>query len=228
MGKTTKKKASKSLAEQLDSPEGKKKTADANAAMAAALKGGKSKGKKPKTGGRASDNYCKACDIVFSDRALYLGHICAGHAEGASSSSSKKSNGAVVREPVARKQYKMDLPVKVSAEEAEKAGHLMAKDYREREALVEERRNAMIAFRKRFDAVDERLAAHCETFENQTKKIQVKVEERLTVETNEIEIVRLDTGEVVEKRTAKPDDRQEALFPEVAEPDPFGDEEAFS
>jgi hypothetical protein len=122
-----------------------------------------------------------------------------------------KTSDPVLREPVVRREFKMDLPVPISPEEATKAGHAMVREIRRREQLDEERREAMAEFRDRRAAIDEKCKELADSFENGTKKISVRVREELIVETNEIQVIRIDTGEVVERRAAKAEDRQETL-----------------
>jgi hypothetical protein len=130
-----------------------------------------------------------------------------------------KKKKARVRESTVRRTYMMDLPVRISEEESIKCGHQMVREIRKREALDEERREANAQFRQRREAIDAREKELAESFENHTKKAPVKVEEHLIVETNEVKIIRIDTGEVVETKTADAQDRQETLFGESDEPD---------
>jgi len=138
--------------------------------------------------------------------------------KGAAKATAKsKANGAgkpLLRQPVEGKEYELDLAVPISATEARACGHLMAVKIVERTNYLERRRSIMANLRKEGDAIDEALKELAESFEKHTKKVAVRVRERLIVETNEVEIVRLDTGEVVKRRTASPGDRQQELFAE--------------
>jgi len=124
-----------------------------------------------------------------------------------------ESNGTPpLRQPVERKHYMMDLPVKVGREQVEQAAEEFAAAYSEREATLEERREAMAGFKETLTGIDERMKRLRDTVQKHTTLQPVEVVERLIVETNAVEVVRLDTGEIVETKTASAEDRQESLF----------------
>lgn len=142
--------------------------------------------------------------------------IHAGRSKPAKTKANGKSraNGKATRsDPVVRKRYELDLPVPISAAEAEKAGKAMAETINQRTSFLEERRDAMANLRHRGDAIDERLKELSEEFLHHRRKKKVKVEDRFIAETNTIEVVRLDTGEIVDRRAANAAERQEELFP---------------
>lgn len=124
----------------------------------------------------------------------------------------KKSNGKT-REKVERARYELDLPVPATDKEVGQAASGMVAQIRKREAVLEERRDSMAKFREQLTAIDQRLGEYADTVENHTKLEKVKCVELLTVETSTIEVVRLDTDDVVETRAASAEDLQENLLP---------------
>jgi hypothetical protein len=114
---------------------------------------------------------------------------------------------------VERKRYKEALPVRIEdSVVAAKAGEL-AKIIQDRAALLEEKREANANYREKISFFNELLDELATSVQKHTELRQVQCVERLIVETNQIEVVREDTGEVVRTRTADVSDRQEALFP---------------
>jgi hypothetical protein len=112
------------------------------------------------------------------------------------------------------KKYKLDLPVPIDEHEVAVAADDMVKEIRKREFVLSERRETMAGFKETLVGIDERLQALADTVEKHTKLQPVDVCERLIVETSEIQVVRIDTGEIVKTRTADPVDVQAGLFPE--------------
>lgn len=150
-----------------------------------------------------------------------------------------KANGAVPMKtrkgagrdaPVVRAKYTKRLPVEVATEETAKLARLLAEEVEKRDLLLDEQRTSNAEFRERRAAIDSRLNEYAQCVRDGTKLQEVKCEERLVVETNEVQVVRLDTQEVVETRTADAADRQEALplpKPEAeSEPTPDAAEES--
>jgi hypothetical protein len=125
----------------------------------------------------------------------------------------KKNGKTELRERVKRASYALDLPVPANEEEVSTAALAMVKEIRKREALDEERRELLAQFRQRREAIDARQGELADTVENHTRKKSVHVDEYLIVETSTIEVVRRDTGEIVETRPADKDDLQENLVP---------------
>lgn len=124
------------------------------------------------------------------------------------------------REAVERKRYELQLPVEASSPERDAAGKRLAMLFRKHEALESERRETNAEFRETFAGIKKNMDEAATTFEKGTKLEAVEVSERLVVETNEVVVVRLDTGEIVETRTAAPEDRQEALDLDASGEDP--------
>lgn len=125
---------------------------------------------------------------------------------------SGRANGkAHARQGVERARYNLKLPIRIGdAEVAVKAVDI-AGVVRAREAVLEERREAAAKFRDRVKFFDERLLELSESIEQHTELRDVEVSEVLIVETNEIQVVRRDTGEIVSTRTASSEDVQERL-----------------
>jgi|HubBroStandDraft_2_1064218.scaffolds.fasta_scaffold01184_18 hypothetical protein len=126
----------------------------------------------------------------------------------------KKTSKTRVREPVERARYTKQLPVRATKAEQLEAGKRLAVLYREHETVLEKRRSVMAGFREKISGIHENMDQAATTFEDGTKLEPVEVVERLVVETNEIQIVRLDTGEIVETKAATAEDRQETMFAE--------------
>ena len=122
-----------------------------------------------------------------------------------------KTNGLPLRKGVERKRYKDKLPVKIPLDRVAENADELAKVIGQREMMLEEKRQANAKFRDKIHFFDERLTELGESVRSKTEIRDVEVVEMLIVETNEIRIVRLDTGEIVSTRTAEVQDRQEAL-----------------
>jgi hypothetical protein len=119
-----------------------------------------------------------------------------------------------IRVPVENgKRYTMDLSVPISEHEVALAAAEMVREIRKREHVLEERREAMAGFKETLVGIDKRLQDLATTVEDHTKKVPVEVSEWVLVETGEIQIVRTDTGAVVNTRAAEADDLQAGMFP---------------
>ncbi len=123
------------------------------------------------------------------------------------------SKKPINHERIERAHYDMDLPVPASDEEVTKAAVDMVKQIRKRASVLEDRRTVMANYRSQLEAIDERQSELADTVESHTKKRPVRVCEYLIVETSTIEVVRQDTGELVETRAADKEDLQENLIP---------------
>lgn len=141
-------------------------------------------------------------------------------ANGTNGTAAKPKDG---RQPVERAFVTKKLAVRVSADVVERAAHEMARLYTDREALKSERRETMAEFKERMAAFDQRMGELANTVNNSTEQRDVKCRELLYVEENRIDVVRLDTGEVVDSRTATAEDRQEDL--ELQEREAHGGDE---
>jgi hypothetical protein len=129
-----------------------------------------------------------------------------------------RANGTTkVRERVERARYDKVLAVPATDEEVSVAAVGMVGQIRKREAVLEERRTSMAGFRDTLAAIDDRLGELADTVEGHTKRLSVACIEYLCVETSTIEVVRLDTSEIVETRAAEAEDLQENLLPRSGE-----------
>jgi hypothetical protein len=137
--------------------------------------------------------------------------------DGAVAASAEAAPGAVVdtsREPVIRRKFKQKLPCRLDSAVKDAKGDELANVINRRLALLEERREAMAEFKQQITALDERERELAGDVSTRTESREVECIERLTV-TNEIEVVRLDTGEVIDRRNADGADLQDAIdFPE--------------
>ncbi len=127
----------------------------------------------------------------------------------------QRGNGSArkpeLRKPVERGIVTKRLPVAVGAEIVDRAAHEMARLHTDREALKSERRETMAEFKERLASMDQRMTELADTVNKSTELRDVKCKELLYVEENRVDVVRIDSGEVVESRTATAEDRQEDL-----------------
>jgi hypothetical protein len=115
------------------------------------------------------------------------------------------------RKLVERARYEQMLPCKIPVDEVEvKAGQL-AKVIRERDEMLDRKRESNAAYREKIAFFDERLKELATSVENKTEQQSVSCVEWLVPETNEIRVIREDTGEIVETRTADAQDLQDPL-----------------
>jgi hypothetical protein len=127
---------------------------------------------------------------------------------GAGSATPRKAS--VDRDAEEIKRYKMKLPVPVGKDVREKASHEMARVHHAQEALKTERRNTNANLRERQNSLSQQMGELADTVDNSTELQDVNVVERL-LRTGEIEVIRLDTKEVVDTRTATAAERQKNL-----------------
>lgn len=135
------------------------------------------------------------------------------------SKTKSKTNGAAAKsslgddnKPVERARYDDMLPCKLEPSDIPARAAELAKTIREREEMLELKREANAKYRERIAYFDERLTSLAEAVEGKTEKRSVPCIEYLLPRTNEIQVVRQDTHEVVERRAAEPQDLQEGLF----------------
>lgn len=114
-------------------------------------------------------------------------------------------------EPVDRKHYRLQLPCKIDIDIARDRGLELARVCRERQEFIDERKADNAAARERRAFFDERIAELRVQVEGKVETRSVEVVDRLLPD-NEVEVVRLDTGEVIERRAAKPTELQESLL----------------
>lgn len=143
----------------------------------------------------------------------------AEHANGATHSldEAKAKGEAVVAEmvrkasgPVERGRHRRKLPVKVDHGTIEAAANEMAKLVGSAERLKSERRDAMAGFKEQRAHIEGRMSELADTVTGGTVLQDIECVVYL-LPTNEIQIVRVDTGEVVESRTATAEELQETL-----------------
>jgi len=138
------------------------------------------------------------------------------------------TNGQVpLRQPVERNPHVRPLPCKLEDQkEIEQASQDFAALYRRREATLEARRTKMAEFKDELTGIDERMAELATTVEDHLITRPVNCIERFYVETQTVEVVRLDSGEIVETRAANGRDAQDELFDANGQPKaPSGSED---
>jgi hypothetical protein len=127
-------------------------------------------------------------------------------------STSKQTND----ERVERRRYTEPLPVAATRAEVEATNEEWARVYQQQEELLEERRDVMAELRERSIGIREAMGELATRVTTKTKLVAVPVVEYLVVATGAIDVVRVDTGEIVSTRAADADDRQETLFEQPA------------
>lgn len=130
------------------------------------------------------------------------------------------------------KKYTTKLPVKREADVLAGLAQELAKNVRVREELEDERREMNADFREKFAALSETEKRLATAVETGCTEEDVEVHEYLRRD-NAIEVIRVDTGELVEVRTAKAEDLQEDLDLDGkkkgdTEPAPEGDTKALA
>lgn len=128
-------------------------------------------------------------------------------------------NGAG-EERIERARYEDKLPCKLDAADLPVRSAELAKVIRDREAVLEQKREVNAKYRAQLSAFDERLLELAEQIDGKIERKNVEVVEYLLPRTNEIQVVRTDTGEVVTSRTASAEELQEELpLEDEEEPD---------
>jgi hypothetical protein len=128
-----------------------------------------------------------------------------------------------------RRRFFEFLPVRVQDSEKLAAHAELSRLEGDRLRLKSEKREVLARFRERFNGLDVEIEKLVAKGNEGTEKRRVECAVILLA-TNEVEVVRLDTGEIVEKRTATADELQlalpqtdaEATAGDAHEP-PFGD-----
>lgn len=139
---------------------------------------------------------------------------------------SKKSNGRA-KEPAAHVKvpkgsverggrYTKQLTVPINAAELDKCTAELVACVREQEALDEKRRETLAGFRQKQESIKERQKTLVDSVEGHTRLENVECQDYLTPQ-NEIRTIRLDTGEIVNKRAAVASELQESLLDEEEE-----------
>lgn len=142
-----------------------------------------------------------------------------------------KANGSA--KPDERKlvaEYHEPLPCKILSVDVEEKANALAVVLGEEAQLKDRKRSVLAEFRQKQNYYDERKAELGEAVRTKTERRSTKIQEWL-LPTNEIEIIRTDTAEVIRKRTADAQDLQEDMWtdgPKGAKPKkgrkPKGDE----
>ncbi len=114
-------------------------------------------------------------------------------------------------ERVERKRYHEFLPVRVPDSEKLEAHAELSRLEGDRLRLKSEKREVLARFREKFNALDVDIEKLVEKGNDGVEKRRVECVDYL-LSTNEIEMVRQDTGEVVLKRTATAEELQESLL----------------
>jgi hypothetical protein len=160
---------------------------------------------------------CEACHVAkrlawkcphfTTDEAIRL---LAEHQEREKAMSAKKPSTKAPSNAIKRKTIHEMLPCPIPADVIAARSAELAITIREREDVRLRKRAINADFREKLNFFDERLKELGASVEGGTEKRSVECVEYL-LPTNEIQIVRVDTGEVVRTRTADAADLQEPL-----------------
>ena len=101
--------------------------------------------------------------------------------------------------------------MKIDPDEIAKNAIELAGVIERRDVIMEKKRESNARFRNELKFFDERLKELAAAVNKGEEQADVEVIEKLVVGTNEIQVTRTDTGEVLSTRTATAEDRQEAL-----------------
>jgi hypothetical protein len=171
---------------------------------------------------------CAACGREFNLRRDFVGALktclsCEAK-ERAMAGRKKTTNGAApdtahaqgkngAHDPVERTRYQESLPCSIVDADVQSRANELAKVIRQRDRLLDEKRESNATYRERIAFFDERLKELAESVEGKTERRPVDCIEWLYPELGEVRVVRTDTNEVVESRTATAEDMQESLVP---------------
>lgn len=133
----------------------------------------------------------------------------------------KKTNGHAVHgpetdvaegasKPVEIDRYEELLPCRIDEDLVHSKAIELAAVIRTRESVLEEKRAANAEYRDQLAAFDSRLLELAEAVEGKIEKRNVLCVEFL-LPNNEVQTVRQDTGEIVGKRTATPEELQQEI-----------------
>jgi hypothetical protein len=123
-------------------------------------------------------------------------------------------NGDVGDGRIERMQFVRDLPCRIEPDSVPARAAELARVITDRDTVREAKREANAKFREKLAFFDERMTELAMQVTAHVETRPVKCVEVLLTRTNEMQVVRLDTGEVVELRTATATELQEDLFPE--------------
>lgn len=123
--------------------------------------------------------------------------------------------------PVERGRHTRKLPVQADHAELDLAATSLGRLVEEQASVKEQRREAMAGFRDKLSHIQESMNEVAETVRNRTRLVDVECITYL-LPTNEIQVVRADTCEVVESRVATAEELQETL-PVNGTPSPLND-----
>lgn len=172
------------------------------------------------------------CDVipyvsVETDPAVALCHACtvmkAKEAKMAAKKGSKKTAkaratltngaaaGAVGGDYVEKDRFEEALPVKIDASVADERARTLAAIVHDHDALLDRKREVNAQFREKISFYRERMKELSESVQACTELRPVTCIERLNTRQNAVEVVRLDTGEIVRSRAATAEDRQEEI-----------------
>jgi hypothetical protein len=169
---------------------------------------------------------CATCGAGLNVRSDIPGpHYCAKHEGGKTMAKRKKKDfseaiaasaegpgeakapPAVRSESIVIRKVKHKVPVRIDDATAAAKGEQLAEVCEERLAVKAKRRETMAEFKERLGGLDERERELSASVKLHTEQREVLCAERLTPQ-NEVEIVRLDTGEIVKTRAAEAKDLQ--------------------
>lgn len=105
----------------------------------------------------------------------------------------------------------MDLPVPLTEEAQLQLGELLAKECVKVSELEAEKKENAASFNEELKERAVEISRLASILQAGEEVRPVKIKDQLVVEDNQVWVVRLDTGEVLEKREATSQDRQSSL-----------------
>lgn len=112
---------------------------------------------------------------------------------------------------MATKTIERELPIKLTEDGQEGRGHELAMIINERSAIETALAEFTTGKRKRLREIRKREKELASAIEAGVELASVPCEERMIFSTNTVEVVRLDTKEVVERRPMTADERQTSI-----------------
>lgn len=122
----------------------------------------------------------------------------------------QKTKNGKTGEMVERGRFGQLLPVKIDPQTIETKSRELARVIREREVMLARKREDNANYREKLNFFDERLTELADSVTAGTQRQTVQCIEYLMAD-NSIRVIREDTGEIVETRTASAKDLQEPL-----------------
>jgi len=160
---------------------------------------------------------CQPCHDLFKGQ---YGCLCDDCTKETKTMAKKKTNGHAehgpdtggdgASKPIEIDRYEEHLPCKIASDVVHGKAIELAEVIRDRDVVLNERREANVKFRDRLNAFNERLMELAEAVNGNVEKRNVECVDYL-LPTNEVRTIRTDTGEVLETRAATAEELQQEI-----------------